>query len=66
MYNFKPAKIDIYPDLSSNEVIIKITFPKKYSDEETKSLLDAVSETVRTMDKKIRWKHVTSYVMGNK
>ena len=58
MDNFKRAKIDIYPDMNSNEIIIKITFPEEYSDEETKSLLDAVSETVRTMDKKIRWKHV--------
>ena len=55
MNNFKPTKIDIYPDLSSNEVIVKITFPEEYSDEETKSLLDAVSETAKTMDKKIRW-----------
>lgn len=58
MDNFKPAKIDIYPDLNSNEVIVKITFPKEYSDEETKSLLDAVSETAKVVDKKIRWKHV--------
>ena len=58
MDTFKPAKIDIYPDLNSNEVIVKITFPEEYSDEETKSLLDAVSGTAKTMDKKIRWKHV--------
>ena len=58
MDNFKRAKIDIYPDMNSNEIIVKITFPEEYSDEETKSLLDAVSETAKTMDKKIRWKHV--------
>lgn len=58
MDNFKPAKIDIYPDMNSNEIIVKITFPEEYSDEETKSLLDAVSETATTMDKKIRWKHI--------
>ena len=58
MDNLKRAKIDIYPDMSSNEIIVKITFPEEYSDEETKSLLDAVSETAKTMDKKIRWKHV--------
>lgn len=58
MDNFKPAKIDIYPDLNSNEVIVKITFPEEYSAEETKSLLDAVSETAKVVDKKIRWKHV--------
>ena len=58
MDNFKRAKIDIYPDMNSNEIIVKITFPEEYSDEETKSLLDAVSETTKTMDKKIRWKHV--------
>lgn len=58
MDNFKPAKIDIYPDLNSNEIIVKITFPEEYSDEETKSLLDAVSETAKAVDKKIRWKHV--------
>lgn len=58
MDNFKPAKIDIYPDMESNEIIVKITFPEEYSDEETKSLLDAVSETARIMDKKIRWKHI--------
>ena len=58
MDNFKRAKIDIYPDLSLNEVIVKITFPEEYSDEETKSLLDAVSETAKVVDKKIRWKHV--------
>ena len=58
MDNFKRAKIDIYPDINSNEIIVKITFPEEYSDEETKSLLDAVSETTKTMDKKIRWKHV--------
>lgn len=58
MDNFKPAKIDIYPDLNSNEIIVKITFPEEYSDEETKSLLDAVSETAKVVDKKIRWKHV--------
>ena len=58
MDTFKPAKIDIYPDMNSNEIIVKITFPEEYSDEQTKSLLDAVSETAKTMDKKIRWKHV--------
>ena len=58
MDTFKPAKIDIYPDLNSNEVIVKITFPEEYSDEETKSLLDAVSETAKVVDKKIRWKHI--------
>ena len=58
MDNFKRAKIDIYPDMNSNEIIVKITFPEEYSDEETKSLLDAVSEKAKTMDKKIRWKHV--------
>ena len=58
MDNFKPAKIDIYPDMESNEIIVKITFPEEYSDEETKSLLDAVSETAKVVDKKIRWKHV--------
>ena len=58
MDNFKRAKIDIYPDMNSNEVIVKITFPEEYSDEETKSLLDAVSETAKVVDKKIRWKHV--------
>lgn len=58
MDNFKPAKIDIYPDKNSNEIIVKITFPEEYSDEETKSLLDAVSETAKVVDKKIRWKHV--------
>lgn len=58
MDNFKPAKIDIYPDLETNEIIVKITFPEEYSDEESKSLLDAVAETARTMDKKIRWKHI--------
>lgn len=58
MDNFKPAKIDIYPDMNSNEIIVKITFPEEYSDEETKSLLDAVSETAKIVDKKIRWKHV--------
>ena len=58
MDNFKPTKIDIYPDTNSNEVIVKITFPEEYSNEETKSLLDAVSETAKTMDKKIRWKHI--------
>lgn len=58
MDNFKPAKIDIYPDINSNEIIVKITFPEEYSDEETKSLLDAVSETAKVVDKKIRWKHV--------
>lgn len=58
MDNFKRAKIDIYPDMNSNEIIVKITFPEEYSDEDTKSLLDAVSETAKVMDKKIRWKHV--------
>lgn len=58
MDNFKPAKIDIYPDMNSNEVIVKITFPEEYSNEETESLLDAVSETAKVVDKKIRWKHV--------
>ena len=58
MDNFKRAKIDIYPDMNSNEIIVKITFPEEYSDEETKSLLDAVSETVKVVDKKIRWKHI--------
>lgn len=58
MDNFKRAKIDIYPDMNSNEIIVKITFPEEYSDEETKSLLDVVSETAKTMDKKIRRKHV--------
>ena len=58
MDNFKRAKIDIYPDINSNEIIVKITFPEEYSDEETKSLLDAVSETAKVVDKKIRWKHV--------
>ena len=58
MDNFKRAKIDIYPDMNSNEVIVKITFPEEYSDEETKSLLDAVSETAKVVDKKIRWKYV--------
>ena len=58
MDNFKRAKIDIYPDMNSNEIIVKITFPEEYSDEETKSLLDAVSETAKVVDKKIRWKHV--------
>ena len=58
MDNFKRAKIDIYPDMNSNEIIVKITFPEEYSDEETKSLLDAVSETAKVVDKKIRWKHI--------
>lgn len=58
MDNFKRAKIDIYPDMNSNEIIVKITFPEEYSDEDTKSLLDAVSETAKVVDKKIRWKHV--------
>ena len=58
MDNFKRAKIDIYPDMNSNEIIVKITFPEEYSDEETKSLLDAVSETAKVVDKKIRWKHL--------
>ena len=58
MDNFKRAKIDIYPDMNSNEIIVKITFPEEYSDEEAKSLLDAVSETAKVVDKKIRWKHV--------
>ena len=58
MDNFKRAKIDIYPDMNSNEIIVKITFPEEYSDEETKSLLDAVSETAKVVDKKIRLKHV--------
>ena len=58
MVYFKRVKIDIYPDMNSNEVIVKITFPEEYSDEETKSLLDAVSETAKVVDKKIRWKHV--------
>ena len=58
MDNFKRAKIDIYPDMNSNEIIVKITFPEEYSDEETKSLLDTVSETAKTMDKKIRWKRI--------
>ena len=58
MDNLKRAKIDIYPDMNSNEIIVKITFPEEYSDEETKSLLDAVSETAKVVDKKIRWKHV--------
>ena len=58
MDNFKRTKIDIYPDMNSNEIIVKITFPEEYSDEETKSLLNAVSETAKVVDKKIRWKHV--------
>ena len=58
MDNFKRAKIDIYPDMNSNEIIVKITFPEEYSYEDTKSLLDAVSETAKVVDKKIRWKHV--------
>ena len=58
MDNFKRAKIDIYPDMNSNEIIVKITFPEEYSDEETKSLLDAVSETAKVVAKKIRWKHI--------
>lgn len=58
MDNFKPAKIDIYPDMESNDVIVKITVPEEYSDAESKSLVDAATEAARNMDKKIRWKHI--------
>ncbi len=58
MDNFKPAKIDIYPDMESNDIIVKITIPEEYSTEESNTLVDAAVEAAKTMDKKIRWKHI--------
>lgn len=54
----KQFKIDIYPDTESNDVIVKFSIPEEYSKGESKSLVDAATEAARSMEKKIRYKHV--------
>ena len=58
MKDNKRLRIDIYPDMESNDVIVKFSITKEYSEREFKSLMNAVTEADRVMEKKIRYKHV--------
>ena len=58
MKDNKRLRIEIYPDMESNDVIVKFSIPKEYSEREFKSLMDAATEAARVMEKKIRYKHV--------
>ena len=58
MKNNERLRIDIYPDMESNDVIVKFSIPEEYSEGESKSLVDAATEAARRMEKKIHYKHV--------